>query len=109
VYDWTKGFQDEMTRLGTKPGEYFLLSRNGWAGTASHGAALWSGDISSKWRTLHDQVKVGQGVGMSGIPLWTTDIGGYSGGDPNKLTFQNLVVRWFQVSGLQVQPAYTVL
>jgi hypothetical protein len=45
-----------MTRLGTKPGEYFLLSRNGWAGTASHGAALWSGDISSTWDTLKKQV-----------------------------------------------------
>ena len=39
---------------------------------------------------------VGQGVGLSGIPLWTTDIGGYGGGDPSDPSFQQLIVRWFQ-------------
>lgn len=39
---------------------------------------------------------IGQGVGMSGIPLWTTDIGGYGGGDPASADFQELIVRWFQ-------------
>ena len=33
---------------------------------------------------------------MSGIPLWTTDIGGYSGGNPDTPEFQELIVRWFQ-------------
>ena len=85
-----------MKKLGTPPGEYFLLSRNAWAGTAGHGAALWSGDIDSTWDELKMQVTVGQGVGMSGVPLWTSDIGGYYGGDTEDPSFQRMLVRWFQ-------------
>ena len=33
---------------------------------------------------------------MSGVALWTTDIGGYSGGNPSSPEFQELIVRWFQ-------------
>jgi len=33
---------------------------------------------------------------LSGVALWTTDIGGYNGGDPDDPTFQDLIVRWFQ-------------
>eukprot|EP00937_MAST-01D_sp_MAST-1D-sp2_P006861 g6861.t1 len=96
TYDWSRGFAKKMAELGHRPGEFFLLSRSAWAGTASHGAALWSGDIASSWQELHNAVTVGQQVGLSGIPLWTTDIGGYHGGDPSSPSFQQLVVRWFQ-------------
>jgi hypothetical protein len=40
-------------------------------------------------------------VQLSGITLWTTDIGGYANGDPNDPGFRELVVRW--VSRIQVQ------
>ena len=73
-----------------------FLSRSAWSGTSAHGVGLWSGDIDSSWNELQLAVKVGQGVGMSGIPLWTTDIGGYAGGDPENPSFQELIVRWFQ-------------
>ena len=96
TYEWSKGFSDEMQRRGVKPGDFFLLSRSGWAGTPSHGSALWSGDIRSTWGELATAVTAGQGVGLSGIPLWTTDIGGYAGGDPASRAFQQLIVRWFQ-------------
>jgi alpha-D-xyloside xylohydrolase len=33
---------------------------------------------------------------MSSIVLWTTDVGGYQGGDPTNPVFQDLIVRWFQ-------------
>ena len=33
---------------------------------------------------------------MSGIPWWTTDIGGFHGGDVNSAYFRELIVRWFQ-------------
>lgn len=85
-----------MHSIGTTDGQFFVLSRNAWLGTASHGAALWSGDIGSSWDELRMAITAGQGVGMSGIPLWTTDIGGYHGGDPRSPDFQQLIVRWFQ-------------
>jgi len=34
---------------------------------------------------------------MSGIPYWTTDIGGFGGGNTSSADFRELVVRWFQV------------
>ena len=35
-------------------------------------------------------------MGLSGIPWWTSDIGGFRGGDPASSDFQQLIVRWFQ-------------
>ncbi len=74
---WAKGFSDGMQTIGAGPGDFFILSRNAWSRTAAHGAALWSGDVSSNWPTLALAVAAGQGAAMSGIPLWTTDIGGW--------------------------------
>lgn len=35
-------------------------------------------------------------MGIAGIPWWTTDIGGFTGGDPEKEEFRSLLVRWFE-------------
>ena len=35
-------------------------------------------------------------MGLSGIPWWTTDIGGFHGGNIYDADFQELLVRWFQ-------------
>ena len=35
-------------------------------------------------------------MAMSGIPWWTSDIGGFHGGDQNDPKFRELLVRWFQ-------------
>jgi alpha-D-xyloside xylohydrolase len=35
-------------------------------------------------------------MGIAGIPWWTTDIGGFFGGDPDDEGFRELLVRWFQ-------------
>eukprot|EP01065_Artemidia_motanka_P024933 TRINITY_DN29862_c0_g1_i1.p1 TRINITY_DN29862_c0_g1~~TRINITY_DN29862_c0_g1_i1.p1 ORF type:complete len:691 (+),score=186.23 TRINITY_DN29862_c0_g1_i1:68-2140(+) len=96
VKHWVGSFKDGMAKMGKKPGDYFILARSAWAGTAAYGAALWSGDIASTWEEFATAVTIGQGVGMSGIPHWTTDIGGYHGGDPSSPDFQQLIVRWFQ-------------
>lgn len=34
-------------------------------------------------------------MGLAGIPWWTTDIGGFHGGDPNDPAFRELFARWF--------------
>jgi alpha-D-xyloside xylohydrolase len=41
-------------------------------------------------------VAAGLNTGLSGIPWWTTDIGGFAGGDPSTAYFRELIVRWFQ-------------
>jgi len=76
-----------------------MLSRSAWAGSQRWGVAVWSGDIQSTWESLQQQVRIGLNMGLSGIPWWTTDIGGYSGGDHSAITdpvWQELIVRWFQ-------------
>jgi len=61
-----------------------------------YGAALWSGDTASNWRSLQNSVGAGLNVQLSGIAWWTTDIGGYKKGDTNSSDFRQLIVRWFQ-------------
>lgn len=73
-----------------------LLCRSGWAGSQRYGAALWSGDIPATWDSLRSQVRAGLNIAMSGIPWWTTDIGGFHGGDPESPEYRELMVRWFQ-------------
>jgi alpha-D-xyloside xylohydrolase len=79
-----------------KETEYIMLCRSAWAGSQRFGAAVWSGDIQSTFEALQNQVRAGLNIGMSGIPWWTTDIGGFYGGDINTTYFKELIVRWFQ-------------
>lgn len=72
------------------------LVRCAWAGSQKYGALVWSGDIASSWPSLRNQVAAGLNMGLSGLPWWTTDIGGFHGGDPNDEGFRELFVRWFQ-------------
>eukprot|EP01043_Picozoa_sp_COSAG02_P015410 COSAG02_NODE_657_length_18797_cov_34.071238_14_plen_519_part_00 len=72
------------------------LGRSAWAGSQRFGAAIWSGDTSSNWANFNQQFRAGLNFVMSGIPYWTTDIGGYNGGNVSTPYFRQLVVRWFQ-------------
>src|SRR5256885_673506 len=64
----------QLYRPGERP---FALHRNGYAGMARYAAFLWSGDVYSTWETLRTHVAVAINTGLSGIPLWGTDIGGF--------------------------------
>ncbi|RYP67242.1 hypothetical protein DL771_007331 [Monosporascus sp. 5C6A] len=72
------------------------LVRCCWAGSQKYGALLWSGDIASSWTSMRDQLSAGLNAGLAGIPWWTTDIGGFHGGDPRDPAFRELFTRWFQ-------------
>jgi alpha-D-xyloside xylohydrolase len=87
-------FADGMATAGEE--QTVLLSRSAWAGSARFGAAVWSGDIPATWDALRRQVRAGLSIAISGIPWWTTDIGGFHGGDPGDPAYQELIVRWFQ-------------
>jgi alpha-D-xyloside xylohydrolase len=39
---------------------------------------VWSGDITSTWTALRQQIPAGLGLSVSGVPYWTMDIGGFS-------------------------------
>ncbi len=89
-----KAFYDGMVSEGEK--KVIILSRSAWAGSQRYGAAVWSGDVPSTFEALQKQVRAGLNMALSGIPWWTTDIGGFHSGDPQSPSFQELIVRWFQ-------------
>ncbi len=71
----------------------FALHRNGAAGMQRYAAFLWSGDVQSRWETLRTHVPIAVNTGLSGIPYWGTDIGGFV---PTSEYTGELHVRWFQ-------------
>ena len=71
------------------------LLRCAWAGSQKYGALVWSGDIASSFQSMRNQLAAGLNMAIAGIPWWTTDIGGFHGGDPNDEAFRELFARWF--------------
>lgn len=91
---FSRTFYDGLKEQGEK--DIVNLVRCAWAGSQRYGALVWSGDIHSDWPTFRRQVSAGLNMGIAGIPWWTTDIGGFSGGRPEDKQFQQLLVRWFE-------------
>ncbi|KAF1950611.1 hypothetical protein CC80DRAFT_482465 [Byssothecium circinans] len=92
--EYARTFYEGMENEGQK--NIVNLIRCAWAGSQKFGALVWSGDIASSWSSFRNQLAAGLNMGMSGLPWWTTDIGGFHGGDPNDEAFRELFVRWFQ-------------
>ena len=92
--EYAKAFYEGMEQEGQK--NIVNLIRCAWAGSQKYGALVWSGDIASSYSSMRNQLVAGLNMGLSGIPWWTTDIGGFHGGNPNDESFRELFVRWFQ-------------
>jgi alpha-glucosidase (family GH31 glycosyl hydrolase) len=71
----------------------YALHRNGYAGMQRYASFLWSGDVYSTWETLRTHIPIAINTGLSGIPYWGTDIGGFV---PTKEFTAELFLRWFQ-------------
>lgn len=71
----------------------YALHRNGCAGMQRYASFLWSGDVYSTWETLKTHIPIAINTGLSGIPYWGTDIGGFV---PTKEFTAELFLRWFQ-------------
>ncbi|MBE1161927.1 TIM-barrel domain-containing protein [Dyella acidiphila] len=91
---WRKDYPDRRV---------FILTRSAFAGQQRNAAATWSGDVAARWSNLRDQISAGVNFSLSGIPNWTTDIGGFavepryekpSAADLDE--WRQLYVRWFQ-------------
>jgi len=81
----------------------FLLIRQSFAGEQRNAATLWSSDITTTFSSLRNQVPQGINACVSGIPYWTSDIGGYLSRvspdgipDWSKPAYRELFTRWFQ-------------
>ncbi|MFC1569852.1 TIM-barrel domain-containing protein, partial [bacterium] len=82
----------------------FILTRSAYAGQQRYSAVTWSGDIATRWFDLKAQIPSGLNFCLSGIPYWTTDIGGFAveprferNVKPDDLEeWRELNTRWFQ-------------
>ncbi|MBP3595338.1 MAG: glycoside hydrolase family 31 protein [Lachnospiraceae bacterium] len=90
---YAKGFYDGLKKEGET--EILSLVRCAWAGSQKYGTLTWSGDIHSSFRAMREQLQAGLNMCLAGIPWWTSDIGGFVGGDISDPKFKELLVRWF--------------
>ncbi len=71
-------------------GESIVWARSGTAGSQRY-PIHWGGDSQCSWSGLTGSLRAGLSLGLSGIPLFSHDIGGFSGRpDPE------LYIRWAQ-------------
>jgi len=78
----------------------FILTRSAFAGQQRYGANTWSGDVTSSWQALKQQIPTGLNFSLSGIPYWNSDIGGFfltkfrrKLADPD---YRELYTRWME-------------
>jgi len=71
-------------------GEGLVWSRSGYAGSQRY-PTCWSGDPACTWDSLAFTIRGGLSLGLSGVPFWSNDIGGYRG-HPSEA----LYIRWAQ-------------
>ncbi len=88
----------EGQRATTGKKRVVILTRSAFAGQQRNAAASWSGDISANWITLRRQIPAGLSFSMSGLPYWTTDIGGFfrPADQYTSDAYHELLVRWFE-------------
>lgn len=92
--EYAKMAYEGMEKAGQK--NILNLLRCAWAGSQKYGTLVWSGDIDSSFRSLRSQFAAGLNMGLSGIPWWTTDIGGFHGGNIHDEDFKEVFIRWFE-------------
>ena len=90
--EYARLFYEGQREAGQK--DIVNLIRCAWAGSQRYGSLVWSGDIMSNYEDFRKQICAGIHMGISGIPWWTTDIGGFHGGNIHDKGFQELLVRW---------------
>jgi len=98
----TKGIYEYWRRDIPKK-RIFLLARQAFAGQQRNAATLWSSDITTTFASFKNQIPQAINACVSGIPYWTSDIGGYlSRVSPEGIpdwslpSYSELFTRWFQ-------------
>jgi alpha-glucosidase (family GH31 glycosyl hydrolase) len=80
------------------------FNRSGWTGTARYSQIVWNGDPTTDWGFdgLASAVRNGLTMGLSGVSIWGSDIGGFFTLSAPQLT-PELLTRWIEfgaVSGV---------
>lgn len=72
-------------------GERIIWGRSGYIGSQRY-PGTWAGDTQVSWRAMKCCLRGGLSAGMTGISLWSHDIGGFTGPKPEP----ELYIRWAQ-------------
>jgi len=78
-----------------------ILTRSAFPGQQRFGTINWSGDIGWDWDTYKRQIVAGLNYSLTGMPYWTTDIGGFFRPGRTQYTdakYHDILTRWFQWS-----------
>jgi alpha-glucosidase (family GH31 glycosyl hydrolase) len=77
------------------------FNRSGWTGTARHSQIVWGGDPSTDWGFdgLASSLTNGLTMGLSGVSLWGSDIGGFFTLSSPQLG-PELLARWIQLGAV---------
>jgi alpha-D-xyloside xylohydrolase len=89
----------EGQRETTSEKRVCILTRSAFLGQQKYGIINWSGDIGGNWDTYKRQIVAGLNFTITGLPYWTTDIGGFFRPGESQYTdekFHELLIRWFQ-------------
>jgi alpha-D-xyloside xylohydrolase len=88
-------FNDLVARVTREvTGHGTVWGRSSYAGGQRH-AAQWSGDINSSYPAMASNLRGGLSHGLSGVPFWSHDVGGFTG-TPSP----DLYARWAQFGAL---------
>lgn len=78
-------------------GDWILLARSGWLGTAHASQVVWAGDQECNWNEhdgLQTVIPAMTSLGLAGIGWVTHDVAGFSGGPSTKELYQ----RWTELA-----------
>lgn len=76
-----------------------ILTRSAFSGQQRYGVINWSGDVGSSWDEYKRQIVAGLNFTITGLPYWTTDIGGFFRPGRSQYTNQDyheILTRWYQ-------------
>ncbi|MBB3188103.1 glycoside hydrolase family 31 protein [Microbacter margulisiae] len=89
----------EGQRATTNQKRVCILTRSAFLGQQRYGTINWSGDIGGTWDSYRRQIVAGLNYTITGMPYWTTDIGGFFRPGNAQYTdkkYQELLIRWYQ-------------
>jgi alpha-D-xyloside xylohydrolase len=82
----------ETTRQRSLTGQGLVWARSGSIGSQQY-PAHWGGDPQTSFSSLAGSLRGGLSLGLSGVPFWGHDIGGFFGNKPSP----RLYTRWAEV------------
>jgi alpha-D-xyloside xylohydrolase len=89
----------EGQRKTTSEKRVCILTRSAFLGQQRYATINWSGDIGGTWDSYKRQIVAGLNYTITGMPYWTTDIGGFFRPGKSQYTdkdYQELLIRWYQ-------------